>query len=75
MAGWSVTGNNDYIAFGGEFPRVNGVDQQGLVRFARRGTTLLINSPYPAEEVFEEVADGERGGNHRGVRHSYIIPK
>ena len=34
QAGWSVTGNGQYVVYGGEFPRVNGVDQQGLVRFA-----------------------------------------
>ena len=37
QAGWSVEGNNDYVVYGGEFPTVNGVGQQGLVRFARRG--------------------------------------
>jgi PKD repeat protein len=37
QAGWNVAGNNDYVVFGGEFPTVNGVGQQGLVRFARRG--------------------------------------
>ena len=36
QAAWDVTGNNDYVVFGGEFPRVNSVGQQGLVRFARR---------------------------------------
>lgn len=36
QAAWSVTGNADYIALGGEFPTVNGVDQAGLVRFAVR---------------------------------------
>ena len=34
QAAWAVTGNSEYIALGGEFPRVNGVNQQGLVRFA-----------------------------------------
>ncbi|RBY95121.1 radical SAM protein [Blastococcus sp. TF02-8] len=34
QAGWSVTGNGQYVVFGGEFPRVNGVGQQGLVRYA-----------------------------------------
>ena len=37
QAGWNVAGNNDYVVYGGEFPTVNGVGQQGLVRFARRG--------------------------------------
>ncbi|MCF7553846.1 LamG domain-containing protein [Pseudonocardia sp. WMMC193] len=34
QAGWSVTGNSQYVAVGGEFPSVNGVAQQGLSRFA-----------------------------------------
>src|SRR4051794_21051442 len=34
QAGWSVTGNGQYVVYGGEFPRVNGMGQQGLVRFA-----------------------------------------
>ena len=45
QAGWSVTGNDDYVVFGGEFPRVNGVDQQGLVRFARRGIAPGAEGP------------------------------
>ena len=31
---WNVTGNGQYVVEGGEFPSVNGVGQQGLVRFA-----------------------------------------
>ncbi|WP_369258286.1 LamG-like jellyroll fold domain-containing protein, partial [Geodermatophilus amargosae] len=34
QAGWSVSGNADYVVYGGEFPYVNGRAQQGLVRFA-----------------------------------------
>ncbi|MCF7553837.1 LamG-like jellyroll fold domain-containing protein [Pseudonocardia sp. WMMC193] len=34
QAGWSVTGNSQYIVVGGEFPTVNGIAQQGLSRFA-----------------------------------------
>ena len=34
---WSLAGNSDYVALGGEFPSVNGTRQQGLVRFARAG--------------------------------------
>ncbi|WP_235494589.1 PKD domain-containing protein [Geodermatophilus sp. Leaf369] len=34
QAGWTVTGNSQYVVFGGEFPRVNGTAQAGLVRFA-----------------------------------------
>lgn len=35
QATWSLTGNADFVALGGEFPRVNGAPQQGLVRYAR----------------------------------------
>ncbi len=33
QAGWHVTGNSDYVVYGGEFVAVNGKPQQGLVRF------------------------------------------
>jgi hypothetical protein len=36
QAAWTVTGNSYYVALGGEFPKVNGKSQQGLVRFAVR---------------------------------------
>ncbi len=41
QAGWHVSGssNGEYLVYGGEFPRVNGVNQQGLVRFAKRTNT------------------------------------
>ena len=45
QAGWDVDGNNDYVVFGGEFPTVNGVGQQGLVRFARRGARAQQGGP------------------------------
>ena len=34
QAAWSLSGNSDYLVTGGEFTKVNGVAQQGLVRFA-----------------------------------------
>lgn len=34
---WHVTSTADYLLMAGEFPRVNSIGQQGLVRFARRG--------------------------------------
>ena len=34
QAGWSVTGNDQYVVMGGEFPTAGGKPQQGLVRFA-----------------------------------------
>lgn len=38
QAAWHVTGNDDYVVMGGEFPTVNGVAQQGLVRFGKGDT-------------------------------------
>jgi PKD repeat protein len=52
---WSVTGNEDYVVMGGEFTRVNGQDQQGLVRFARAALApklegpTLFNAEYPIQ--------------------------
>ena len=34
QAVWTVSGNEDYVVYGGEFPGVNGGTQYGLVRFA-----------------------------------------
>ncbi|WP_193611436.1 PKD domain-containing protein [Nocardioides lijunqiniae] len=50
---WSVTGNADYVSMGGEFTRVNGQNQQGLVRFAKSDIApndqgpSLFNATYP----------------------------
>ena len=34
QAAWSIAGNGSYIVLGGEFPTVNGMAAQGLIRFA-----------------------------------------
>ena len=62
QAGWNVTGNNDYVVFGGEFPRVNGVAQQGLVRFAKRPIAPKTEGPRFAATPFVPtlVADLDR---------------
>lgn len=36
QGGWGVTGNDNYVTIGGEFPTAGGVAQQGLVRYAVR---------------------------------------
>ena len=36
QGGYTVEGNSDYLVVGGEFPSVNNVAQQGLVRFPSR---------------------------------------
>ena len=43
QAAWSVDTNGDYTVLGGEFPAVNGTDQQGLVRFAKQAISPLVD--------------------------------
>ena len=55
---WSVTGNGQYLSYGGEFPRVNGVGQQGLVRFAM--PTIAPNRVGPLASGFSAAATARR---------------
>ncbi len=71
QAAWSVAGNDRYVVYAGEFPRVNSTPQQGLVRFAVPGTapsrmaptgaglTPTVTSPAPgtARVVWQESHD------------------
>lgn len=45
QAAWTVTGNGNYVVEGGEFPKVNYVGQQGLVRFATKALTAPKQAP------------------------------
>ena len=45
---WTVTGNSDYVLYGGEFLAINGTPQQGLVRFANR--SIAPNKVGPANK-------------------------
>jgi PKD repeat protein len=45
QAAWDITGNGQYVIMGGEFPKVNGVAQQGIVRFAVRPTAPGVQGP------------------------------
>ncbi|QXJ24370.1 hypothetical protein AGRA3207_005681 [Actinomadura graeca] len=49
QAAWAVTGNDDYVAMGGEFPKVNGKAQQGLVRFAVKAKAPNKTGPVKAD--------------------------
>lgn len=54
QAAWTVTGNDQYVILGGEFVSVNGVSQQGLVRFAVKGTTSAgVTTGRQGPRVFE----------------------
>ncbi len=48
QATWTVTGNSKYILYAGEFPKVNGVGQQGLARFTTRAAAPNLQGPRPA---------------------------
>lgn len=45
QAAWSLAGNSKYVVLGGEFPRVNGKAQQGLVRMAVSGSAPNKRGP------------------------------
>ncbi|MFT3943703.1 MAG: PKD domain-containing protein [Ancrocorticia sp.] len=45
QAVWTVTGNDKYVLYAGEFPRVNNTAQQGIVRFARRDVSPNKQGP------------------------------
>ncbi|MEZ0164100.1 hypothetical protein AB2L27_04875 [Kineococcus sp. LSe6-4] len=52
QAAWSVTGNDRYVSLGGEFPKVNNVPQQGIVRMALRAHAPNLEGPrYQADFV------------------------
>ena len=55
QAAWSITGAGDYLVLGGEFPIVNNVAQQGLVRFA-----LPASSPKAVEADLQHHPDPHR---------------
>ena len=59
QAAWAVTGNDQYVVLGGEFPTVNGIGQQGIVRFAvtpiapaKRGPVLTGSKFMPSLNSF-----------------------
>ena len=66
QAAWTVTGNQDYVVLGGEFPMVNGVAQQGLVRFAKRPIAPSKMKPI-ANTAFNPVPYSTESGKTRIV--------
>jgi PKD repeat protein len=60
QAGWTVEGNEQYVAYAGEFPRVNGVNQQGLVRFALSSIAPNETGPLASgmEPTVTPIGDG-----------------
>lgn len=61
QAAWSVSGSGDYLVLAGEFPMVNGIAQQGLVRFANRGVAGPSQKPAYSAGMNPTVTSTERG--------------
>ena len=55
QATWTVTGNANYVVYGGEFPSVNGVKQQGLVRMATKAIAPNKQGPRLSGAAFNPV--------------------
>ncbi len=66
QAAWSATGTGDYIALGGEFPRVNGTSQQGLVRFALKASAPNKAGPAVSSSLNPTVSSLEAGSARIG---------
>ena len=62
QAAWSITGNTNYIVLGGEFPKVNGTAQQGLVRFAVKPIAPAKKGPKAVGAAFVPVLKQETTG-------------
>jgi hypothetical protein len=61
---WAITGNSKYTALGGEFTRVNGVDQQGLVRFTNSTLAPNKSGPVPAATLTPTLTSPVPGAVH-----------
>jgi PKD repeat protein len=61
QAAWSVTGNSQYVVLGGEFPKVNGTAQQGLVRFAVKSIAPNKDGPQITTSLTPTVLSLEPG--------------
>ncbi len=66
QAAWSVNGNADYLSLAGEFPTVNGMPQQGLVRFAVR--SIAPNQQGPAAMTGQQPTATSGAGGTATVR-------
>lgn len=59
--GWSVTGNSQYVVYGGEFGSVNGVAQQGLVRFTLRSKAPNKVAPLTYAQTIKRLSTKAQG--------------
>jgi hypothetical protein len=59
---WTVAARGKYVLYGGEFTRVNGVGQQGLVRFALRDSAPNKQGPRLSGGQFPVTASSPGNG-------------
>ena len=67
QAAWSVSGNSDYVVLGGEFPKVNNIGQQGLVRFARKDLAPNKSGPKLSGVNYKPTLTSPASGLVRGT--------
>ena len=81
---WSVSGSGSYIVYAGEFTKVNGVGQQGLVRFSSRSVTKPTDGPQLASGYAPKVTGYANGvarvrwpsaSDRDGVSLTYTLSK
>ncbi|WP_349309732.1 PKD domain-containing protein [Microbacterium sp. MM2322] len=65
QAVWTVTGNSNYVIYGGEFPSVNGARQQGLVRYAVRSIAPNLQGPRMSGDAWKFSAKSFAAGQVR----------
>ncbi|WP_164734575.1 PKD domain-containing protein [Microbacterium lemovicicum] len=65
QATWTVQANDNYVVYGGEFPSVNNVAQQGLVRFAKKALAPKKQGPQLSNTQFPVSALSLRAGEVR----------
>lgn len=65
QAGFDITGNDTYLLYAGEFTAVNGVRQQGIVRFAKKNTAPNKVGPSVAGPTWPITTTSFRAGQAR----------
>lgn len=65
QAAWTVSAGNGYVLLGGEFPSVNGVAQQGIVRFAEREIAPNTDGPRVGGSNWVPTATSQASGTAR----------
>lgn len=65
QAGWSVASAGDYLLYGGEFTSINGVRQQGLVRFTTRDVAPNDQGPVIQGGLYDISTASYREGEAR----------